>query len=385
MKTKKWMSLVLALVMAFSLAIPAFATATPTVDNTNLNDMSKINTATTTVSGTYQAPILALTVPKKINLLLNPYGVSVTTNKDTNIEQTGVQRKIVSADNLIISRSNVPIDIKATATGTIASASGEGNAWTLAKTPLQATSVKKEALVYMVFGDVDTSAIATDTAVTAFMKDTKSTSDTPYAGLNFTDITYATVAADLANVTFADANTKKDGIIIQAGEGKETPITKSLEECTVTGEGTDASPYVYSTVSAVAFKLDGDMISNPKDTSWGKDDKLTVSVAWKFVPGEQASSAGNGGVARTAVNGTLNSSNIEFTITAPNDAATAGANYAATGWTITGTTASIAASSFTGYSSASSGDALSMNVDVTYDKEGGGTGTLAYTVNYTMP
>ena len=140
-----------------------------------------------------------------------------------------------------------------------------------------------------------------------------------------------------------------------------------------------------NTVSAVAFRLNGDMVANPKDSAWGKEDKLTVSVAWKFVPGQQAAAGGNAGATRTPVTGTLNSSNIEFTITAPQDAATGGANYAATGWTITGTTASIAATSFTGYSAASSGDALSMNVDVTYDKEGGGTGTLAYTVNYTMP
>jgi hypothetical protein len=294
MKNKKLLSLILALAMAFSLAVPAFATATATVDNTNLNDMSKIDTATTTVNGIYQAPVLALTVPKKINLLLNPYGVSTTINKDTALEERDVQRQIVSADNLIISRSNVPIQIKATATGTIASGSGEGNAWTLSKTALAANSEKKEALVYMVFGDVDTSAITPKANVDKFMVDTyvaASGSDPakiPYEGITIDDIKYATVAANLENVTFADAAAAKDGIVIQAGEGKETKITKELSECSVSGSGTDADPYVYDTVSAVAFKLDGAMVGNPKAGSWGKDDKLTVSVAWKFVPNTQA-------------------------------------------------------------------------------------------------
>lgn len=305
MKTKKFMSLVLALVMALSLAIPAFASSAA-LENTDLTDMSKIDTAVTQVNGIYQAPVLALTVPKKINLLLNPYGVNVTINKDTAIE-ADVQGQIVSADNLIISRSNVPIEIKATATGTITAGGGETGAWTLSKTPIASTSVKKEALVYMVFGTVDTSGIATDEDVTKFMKTTKTDTDTPYEGLTDrdTDITYATVTPDtLAEVTFVDATTKKDGIIIQAGEGKETWLNQSLEECTVTGSGTTDDPYVYETVSAVAFKLDGAMVANPKDSSWGKDDKLAISVAWKFVPGTQASSSGGGGVATPDFTGT---------------------------------------------------------------------------------
>jgi hypothetical protein len=294
MKTKKFMSLILALVMALSLAVPAFAT-TATLETTDLTDMSKIDTAVTQVNGIYQAPILALTVPKKINLLLNPYGVNVTINKDTAIEDD-VQGQIVSADNLIISRSNVPIEIKATATGTITSGGGETGAWTLSKTPIASNSVKKEALVYMVFGTVDTSTINDATKVTKFIKTTKTTSDTPYEGLSDrNDITYATVTpATLAEVTFVDATTKKDGIIIQAGEGKETWLNQSLAECSVTetvNNGT--TTYSYNSVSAVAFKLDGAMVANPKDSSWGKDDKLAISVAWKFVPGPQANSSGS--------------------------------------------------------------------------------------------
>jgi len=306
MKTKKFMSLILALVMALSLAVPAFAT-TATLETTDLSDMSKIDTAVTQVNGIYQAPILALTVPKKINLLLNPYGVNVTINKDTAIEDD-VQGQIVSADNLIISRSNVPIEIKATATGTITSGGGETGAWTLSKTPIASNSVKKEALVYMVFGTVDTSTINDATKVTKFIKTTKTSSDTPYEGLNDrNDIHYATVTpATLAEVTFVDATTKKDGIIIQAGEGKETWLNQSLAECSVTetvNNGT--TTYSYNSVSAVAFKLDGAMVANPKDSSWGKDDKLAISVAWKFVPGPQANSSGNGGVAQADATVTL--------------------------------------------------------------------------------
>ena len=346
MKTKKFMSLILALVMALSLAVPAFAT-TATLETTDLTDMSKIDTAVTQVNGIYQAPILALTVPKKINLLLNPYGVNVTINKDTAIEDD-VQGQIVSADNLIISRSNVPIEIKATATGTITSGGGETGAWTLSKTSIASTSVKKEALVYMVFGTVDTSSINDATKVTKFIKTTKTSSDTPYEGLNDrNDITYATVTpATLAEVTFVDATTKKDGIIIQAGEGKETWLNQSLAECSVTetvNNGT--TTYSYDSVSAVAFKLDGAMVANPKDSSWGKDDKLAISVAWKFVPGPQANSSGSGGVANPTATGSYNMSNgtdLTLTNTAFSDANTNSttAAYTVTATTLSGVTAS---------------------------------------------
>ncbi|MBQ9493554.1 MAG: hypothetical protein IJR54_07480 [Oscillibacter sp.] len=381
MKTKKFMSLILALVMAFSLAVPAFATATPTLDNTDLSDMSKINSATTTVNGTYQAPVLALTVPKKINLLLNPYGVSVTTNKDTAIEQQNVQRQIVSADNLIISRSNVPIDIKATATATIASA--EGGAWTLAQTTPAADSVKKEAYVYMVFGTVTPATpINSANAVTDFMLTAPANGKKPYQGLAFSDIGYP----QTPNLTAPSAATdKRDGIILKAGEGKETALNQSLAECTVTeAVNNGATTYSYESVSAVAFKLDGAMVANPKDSSWGKDDKLTVSVAWKFVPGTQATSSGSGGVApsRTEVTGTVSGSDITFSITAPGDVGGT-PNYTATNVTFSGTTGTIAQSNFTGYSTATSGAEVTMDIDVTYTKSDSTTGTLNYTVKVT--
>ena len=288
MKTKKIMSLVLALIMALSLAVPAFATTTA-LDNTNIEAMDKINTGVTTINGTYQAPILALTVPKKINTLLNPYGVAVTINSDTAIETDDVQRQISSADNLIISRSNVPLGIKATVTATIASA--EGGAWTLAQTNLATDSVKKEAFIYMLFGDVDTSAIDTAAEVTDFMLTAPASGKSPYEGLNATDINYATVDPGNTNIQAPTAATDtRDGIILKAGEGKETTLNQTLGQCDVDTSGTTP---VYNSVSAVAFKLEGEMNANPKDSSWGKDDKLTVSVAWKFVPGSQASISGN--------------------------------------------------------------------------------------------
>lgn len=397
MKTKKFMSLILALVMALSLAVPAFAT-TATLETTDLNDMSKIDTAVTQVNGIYQAPILALTVPKKINLLLNPYGVNVTINKDTAIEDD-VQGQIVSADNLIISRSNVPIEIKATATGTITSGGGETGAWTLSKTPIASTSVKKEALVYMVFGTVNTSAIDDATKVTKFIKTTKTSSDTPYEGLNDrNDITYATVTpTTLAEVTFVDATTKKDGIIIQAGEGKETWLNQSLAECSVTetvNNGT--TTYSYDSVSAVAFKLDGAMVANPKDSSWGKDDKLAISVAWKFIPGEQAVSGGSGSPAGiTATYDVTSPAAITFsTGAAPADADGTSPAYTVTSVTgLTGVTASnctwsgtsvsIPTSELAGATELSTNGDITLTVGTSYS-DGSTTQTKSFSVTLTV-
>ena len=81
--------------------------------------------------------------------------------------------------------------------------------------------------------------------------------------------------------------------IIAAGEGKEHLLDNAYKLNQVTFDTTD--PTKAATVSAVAFRLNGDMVANPKDAPWGKEDKLTVSVAWKFVPAEQvAPSSGSG-------------------------------------------------------------------------------------------
>ena len=174
MKTKKFMSLILALAMAFSLAVPAFAsgsTATP-IANTDVTDMGKIDTAVTTVNIGYQAPTLSLTVPKTVAALLNPYKMELKLNENTAIADT-VRDQIASPYNMIISRSSVPLTIKAKATGTIAGPTDK--LMTLAKaTTVPAAggtaSVKKEAYVWMQFGAVDTSAITTAAGVTSLLR-----------------------------------------------------------------------------------------------------------------------------------------------------------------------------------------------------------------------
>lgn len=281
MKNKKFLSLILALAMAFSLAVPAFAsgtTATP-IANTDVTDMGKIDTAVTTVNVGYQAPVLALTVPKTVAAMLNPYKLDLTLNKDTAIEEH-VTDQVASAYNMIISRSSVPLTIKAKATGTIAGPTDK--LMTLAKTNVAADSVKKEAYVWMQFGKVDTSAVNDVAGVEAFMKNVPGATDQPFTGITKDNIEWATAPG-----TYTDANTAVEGVIIAAGEGKEHLIDDTKYQLDqVTFDTTD--PTKAATVSAVAFRLNGDMVPNPKDAPWGKEDKLTVSVAWKFVPGQQS-------------------------------------------------------------------------------------------------
>lgn len=194
MKNKKFLNLILALAMAFSLAVPAFASgaaATP-IANTDVTDMGKIDTAVTTVNVGYQAPVLALTVPKTVAAMLNPYKLDLTLNKDTAIE-AHVTDQVASAYNMIISRSSVPLTIKAKATGTIAGPTDK--LMTLAKTTTVGTnSVKKEAYVWMQFGAVNTSAVSDAAKVTEFMQATPSATaaQQPFHNITAADITWAT-------------------------------------------------------------------------------------------------------------------------------------------------------------------------------------------------
>lgn len=101
MSMKKIVSAAMALAMAASLTIPAFATASNTTE----------------IGGTTQAPTINVTVPATGTVTVNPYKMEVTVDSDKITDQ------IISAPLYVTNTSDVPLVFDVTVTG-----KKEGNA-----------------------------------------------------------------------------------------------------------------------------------------------------------------------------------------------------------------------------------------------------------------
>lgn len=107
---KKFLSTVLALAMALSLCVPAFAA------DTVLNGVDGLGEgAVVEVTGTTQTATVKVTVPSGGNVVLNPYGLDYTVEGAAN----PVQDQIISAEQYIVNESNMPIKVSTKVTGTI--------------------------------------------------------------------------------------------------------------------------------------------------------------------------------------------------------------------------------------------------------------------------
>lgn len=108
MKMKKLLSGAMAAALSLSLAVPAFAT------NTVLNGVEGLaEGATVEVTGTTQTATVKVTVPSGGNVVLNPYELKYT------VDGADVTDQIISAEQYIVSESNLPIKVSTSVTGTI--------------------------------------------------------------------------------------------------------------------------------------------------------------------------------------------------------------------------------------------------------------------------
>lgn len=118
MKKNKLFTLVLAGVMALSMAVPAFA--------------EEVN-----ITGSTQAPTISITVPTEGTVVINPYRMTVE------VEEEEVTDKIISAVQYIVNESDVAVSVSATVTGTVA---GEA---VLATAALKGTETTKSVFMYL--------------------------------------------------------------------------------------------------------------------------------------------------------------------------------------------------------------------------------------------
>lgn len=239
---KRILSSVLAVAMAASMAVPAFAEGE---DTTEAN--------TTKIEGTYKDVEIAVVVPPTAEAQINPYGLDIEFVKDT--EGTTVSgQQIVTMPAAIINKSSMNLGVSATVTGALK----EGSDMKLA-----ATTTK-------VSGDA-----APLTTKTAFVYFQMKVAD----GLAEANVTADKVAEeDLGKAAAAwnDAyNADSDIVVGTKAASKENIVTLKA----ATGDDKDE----VADGGIAMFRLSGDCVVAPK-TAWAETDGFNVNVAFTFMP-----------------------------------------------------------------------------------------------------
>jgi len=252
---KKFTSLILALVMALSLAVPGFAAN----KDTDLGQSTKITSATNEAT-------IKVTVPATLTAVLNPYGIGYKVNDTWLAAQTYNQNQIASPDNLIISQSNIPLDVYVNAVGTPSSG-------VTLESGSVGTKKTKSVYMYAVFGTVDTGLVAVGDIADA----------TGATHKNVAPPTYPATPSTTADATTGITNQ----III-----KTTALAKPVKVGTLAEVPYAGDPLAPQTISAISYKLDGDMVIAPENNgaanNWVKADKVDVDFTFTFTPGSAA-------------------------------------------------------------------------------------------------
>lgn len=230
---KKMTSILLALVMIFALAIPAFA-----------DDPAPDNEKTMQVDGEAVAPTITVTMPTGVVLGLNPYKMKYNGTTAFLKNEKGKQDQIISPIAIIENKSDVKLSVNVAVTATATDGISFKQTADAAKT--SAENVDKTVYLTVKIGE------AADKTGTAF----KGTAPTAAV---LTDDGEAFYGNDGANDITADA----------AADGK----MKAIEI-----EATDGK-----TANYIGFKFEGSAAEAPA-TAWDSNDKIDVSLVFTFNP-----------------------------------------------------------------------------------------------------
>ncbi len=222
MKKRNFLALVLALALTLGLAAPAMAAAPTEVQN---------GSASVDVEVVMNLPTIKVTISPDAKIIVNPYKLSYNV-KVTGQAALGANDTIISTPALISSESTIPLEVKATPTGT-------SDTVTFANTSVVGESGKKVFL---------------------FLELKKATSDTGNFGIT-----------DWSTVADYDADTPaaNHALILQGTTATATETIDAIE-----------NP---GTPKFCAFKLIGDCSSTTPE-SWLSTDTLNVSIAFTFTP-----------------------------------------------------------------------------------------------------
>lgn len=220
----KLLSLGMAVVMALSMSVTAFAD-----DNTTTISGNGKFSGSVKATGTTDVPIISVTVPSSAAFIINPYNIpfSMQVSTDSLTELSGAEDdpnlSIVSPTYTVKSTSGIGLNVDVKLTGAIPS----GSKISLASKELTGKETSKSAFIYF---------------------EIKEQSD-----------------------SFKDSYEKANNQIVLS---KRATTRKSV--CFIPA-GTESSP------SEAECKFFGSVAANPK-TAWTENDKVTATIVFTFTP-----------------------------------------------------------------------------------------------------
>jgi hypothetical protein len=230
---KKMTSVLLALVMIFALAIPAFANQAP---NPNQVD----------VAGESVAPTVTVSMPSGVTLGLNPYKMKYAGSTAFFKNEKGKQDQIISPIAVIENKSDVKLDVCAVVTAT----------------PSTGLSLVQDA----------------DAAATS----NTNTAKTVYLTMQLGE------AADKTGTGWKDANAAPTAAVFTAAgkvlygmDGTTVIDTDDADGGKMTAVSIDATDG--KTANYIGFKFGGAAAEAPA-TAWDSNDKIGVSIVFTFNP-----------------------------------------------------------------------------------------------------
>lgn len=231
---KKMTSVLLALVMIFALAIPAFA-----------DDPAPSNVRNLAIDGEAVAPTITVTMPSGVALGLNPYKMKYAGATAFFKNEKGSQAQIISPIAVIENKSDVKLDVCAAITAT------PTTGVTLVETAAEATSsgtvTAKNVYLTVQLGEA---------------------ADKTGSGWKASTAPTAVVVQD-------------DGKALYGLDGTDAITTDTPADGTMKAVSIDATDG--KTANYIGFKFDGAAVDAPA-TAWTDADKINVSIVFTFNP-----------------------------------------------------------------------------------------------------
>lgn len=233
---KKMVSLVLACVMAFGMALPTFA-----VDGSY------------SASSSVELPTVKVTIPATSatagkDLVLNPYKMKVNPAWDSNVDH---EEQIIFNPRTIINNGDYPVELHVLATASVAD---ESNA-TIANASLaNSTATTKQIFLFAEFQKATNSSSGALTAGKAAQKDA------------------VTEGADGYDANYSASWT-----------GKGTYNKASNQVVFTSGTAKDAKIGTMKSGESMQFRVFGDMTKNPTE-KWSTNDTVNIQMVFSFIP-----------------------------------------------------------------------------------------------------
>jgi hypothetical protein len=277
LNSKKIASLVLALAMTTTLAVPAFADGDTDAGEKKEETSSTAKEYATQVDATYQDITIDVTVPTTGTAVINPYGLPYALKDSKSAEIGKVSGQQIVTQPLYISNNStdVAFDVNATVTTTTS------KDLTLAtKTTSGTKSTSKEAFVYL---EMEPSTFAGKTQVDA---------DTiAKECLDADEELWQTYSASANN--FLVLTTAEGGASSKAAMATLAAMTTQNQKDTdgktdkKDSEGNILTEDVYSDGSVAVFRLAGDCVTAPS-TAWSTSDTFSAKIVFTFTPNSEA-------------------------------------------------------------------------------------------------